>query len=184
MRDYPLQQRTIGHLLADKAKRNGTKTWLIWQDASYSYADLHELTNRYANGFSSLGIAKGQHVAVMLPNGPHFLFVVWGLGKIGAVAVPLNTAAKGELLRYFIDQSNSSWIVVEFTIGVDSRSPGDVLLCNCHRQKPALSHGSVRVSCLSEESSSGGEAQAAMNGPSYVGGLRTHMIPRRRARER
>jgi carnitine-CoA ligase len=112
VRDYPLQQRTIGHLLADKAKRNGTKTWLLWQDASYSYADLHELTNRYANGFSSLGIAKGQHVAVMLPNGPHFLFVVWGLGKIGAVAVPLNTAAKGELLRYFIDQSKSSWIVV------------------------------------------------------------------------
>ena len=77
MRDYPLQQRTIGHLLADKAERNGAKTWLLWQDASYSYADLHQITNRYANGFSSLGIAKGQHVAVMLPNGPQFLFVVW-----------------------------------------------------------------------------------------------------------
>jgi carnitine-CoA ligase len=112
VRDYPLQQRTIGHLLADKAERIGAKTWLLWQDASYSYADLHQITNRYANGFSSLGIAKGQQVAVMLPNGPQFLFVVWGLGKIGAVAVPLNTAAKGELLRYFIDQSKSNWIVV------------------------------------------------------------------------
>ena len=47
MRDYPLQQRTIGHLLADKAERNGAKTWLLWQDAHYSYADLHEMTSRY-----------------------------------------------------------------------------------------------------------------------------------------
>jgi carnitine-CoA ligase len=126
VRDYPLQQRTIGHLLADKAERNGAKAWLLWKDARYSYADLHEMTNRYANGFSSLGIAKGQHVAVMLSNGPHFLFVVWGLGKIGAVAVPLNTAAKGELLRYFIDQSRSSWIVVgeEWTDRIDEAAAG------------------------------------------------------------
>jgi carnitine-CoA ligase len=124
--DYPLQQRTIGHLLADKAARNGAKTWLLWQDASYSYADLQAMTNRYANGFSSLGIAKGQHVAVMLSNGPQFFFVVWGLGKIGAVAVPLNTAAKGELLRYFIDQSRSSWIVVgeEWADRIDEVSAG------------------------------------------------------------
>src|SRR5215470_11566662 len=126
VRDYPLQQRTIGHLLADKAERNGAKTWLLWQGARYSYADLHAMTNRYANGFRSLGIAKGQHVAVMLSNGHHFLFVVWGLGKIGAVAVPLNTAAKGELLRYFIEQSRSSWIVVgeEWADRIDEAAAG------------------------------------------------------------
>ncbi|MDQ6824777.1 MAG: AMP-binding protein [Candidatus Eremiobacteraeota bacterium] len=49
----------------------------------------------------------------MLPNGPEFFWVIWGLGKLGAVAVPVNTAAKGELLRYFLDQSESAWVVVE-----------------------------------------------------------------------
>jgi crotonobetaine/carnitine-CoA ligase len=112
MHDYPLEQRTIGHLLADKAARNGERTWLVWQERRYSYGDLHRLTNRYANGFASLGIHKGDHVAVMMSNCPEFLLVIWGLGKIGAVAVPLNTAAKGELLRYFITQSESSWLVV------------------------------------------------------------------------
>ena len=113
MHDYSLQQRTIGHVLADKAQRNGAKTYLTWQGHAYSYAEMHALTNRYANGFTTLGVKKSDHVAVLLSNCPEFLFAVWGLGKIGAVAVPLNTAAKGDLLRYFLAQSDARWIVVE-----------------------------------------------------------------------
>ena len=113
MRDYPLQQRTIGHLLAAKAAENGSKTCLIWGGQRISYAEMHQATNRTANGFSALGIHKGDHVAVMLANHPEFLFAVWGLGKIGAVAVPLNTAAKGDQLSYFLSQSDAQWIIVE-----------------------------------------------------------------------
>ncbi|HEY2609191.1 MAG TPA: AMP-binding protein, partial [Reyranella sp.] len=102
MHDYPLKQRTIGHVLADKARRVGDRTWLIYGRDRYSYARAHDLSNRYANGFRALGIGKGDHVAVMLPNCPEFIWTIWGLAKLGAVAVPLNTAARGELLRYFI----------------------------------------------------------------------------------
>ena len=112
MHDYPLKQRTIGHLLADKAGRVGEKTWLIFGEQRYTYADAHDLSNRYANGFRELGVRKGDHVAVMLPNCPEFIWTIWGLGKLGAVTVPLNTAARGELLRYFITQSDSSCVVV------------------------------------------------------------------------
>src|ERR1700688_1292601 len=112
MHDYPLKQRTIGHLLADKASRVGDRTWLIFGGQRYSYADAHDLSSRYANGFRDLGVRKGDHVAVMLPNCPEFIWTIWGLGKLGAVTVPLNTAARGELLRYFITQSDSSRVVV------------------------------------------------------------------------
>jgi len=112
MKDYPLKQRTIGHVLADKAARLGDRTWLIHGADRYGYAQAHDLSNRYANGFRALGIAKGDHVAVMLPNCPEFIWTIWGLAKLGAVAVPLNTAARGELLRYFITQSDSVVAVV------------------------------------------------------------------------
>ena len=36
MHDYPLKQRTIGHLLADKAARVGDRTWLIFGEQRYS----------------------------------------------------------------------------------------------------------------------------------------------------
>lgn len=112
MHDYPLKQRTIGHVLADKASRVGDRPWLIFGADRYSYAEAHDLSNRYANGFRALGIGKGDHVAVMLPNCPEFIWTIWGLGKLGAVAVPLNTAARGELLRYFIIQSDAVAAVV------------------------------------------------------------------------
>jgi carnitine-CoA ligase len=112
MHDYALKHRTIGHVLADKAARIGSATWLIYGEQRFTYAEAQELSNRYANGFRALGIRKGDHVAVMLPNCPEFFWTVWGLGKLGAVAVPLNIAARGELLRYFIVQSDSCCVVV------------------------------------------------------------------------
>jgi crotonobetaine/carnitine-CoA ligase len=112
-RDYPLEERTIGRVLADKARRVPQRPFLLWQGLRYTYADVESMTSRYANGFAAQGIGHGDHVAVMLPNCPEFLWVVWGLGKLGAVAVPLNTAAKGEMLRYFIDQSDATTVVVD-----------------------------------------------------------------------
>ena len=107
MHDYALEERTIGRILAEKAERIPDKTFLLWQGRSYSYGELEAMTNRYANGLKAHGIGHGDHVAVMLPNCPEFYWVTWGLGKLGAVAVPINTAAKGEMLRYFIDQSDA-----------------------------------------------------------------------------
>jgi crotonobetaine/carnitine-CoA ligase len=113
MNVYPLEQRTIGNILADKVARIPKKIFLLWEDRSFTYADIDAMTNRYANGFLESGVRKGDHVAVLMSNCPEFFGVIWGLGKIGAVAVPINTAAKGEMLRYFIDQSDSTFVVLD-----------------------------------------------------------------------
>lgn len=113
MRDDTLEQKTIGRVLAERAARIPERPFLIWQGQTTSYGEVESITNRYANGFSAYGIRHGDHVAVMLPNCPEFLWVIWGLGKIGAVAVPLNTAVKGDLLRYFLDQSDASCVIVD-----------------------------------------------------------------------
>lgn len=110
---YPPRERTVGRILADKARRIGDQPFLHWQGQTYSYAAVEDLTNRYARGFAGLGVTQGTIVAVMLPNCPEFLWVIWGLGKLGAIAVPLNTAAKGEQLAYYLSQSDSSWLCVD-----------------------------------------------------------------------
>lgn len=112
MRYYDSDQRTIGQVLADKAESVGDRPFLQYQGRVTSYALLEEMTNRYARGFAGLGIGPGDHVAMMMPNSPEFLFSLWGLGKLGAVAVPLNTSAKGELLSYFLSQSDSTALCV------------------------------------------------------------------------
>ena len=109
----PLRERNFRHLLQRGAARNGDKPYLLFEDRSYSYRDVDTLTNRIANSLQALGIAKGTHVAFMLDNRPEVLWCYFGLGKFGGVSVPINTAAKGELLAYFLNQSDAAALIVE-----------------------------------------------------------------------
>jgi carnitine-CoA ligase len=109
MHVYPYAERTIGRVLAEKARRVGDRPFLRWEGRTTTYAEADRLTNACARGFAALGVTAGTRVAVLLPNCPEFLWVCWGLGKLGAVAVPLNTAAKGEQLAYYLRQSGSRW---------------------------------------------------------------------------
>ncbi|GAA1836288.1 AMP-binding protein [Pseudonocardia ailaonensis] len=113
MHDLPLEERTIGRVLADKAARVGDRPFLHFDGRTWTYADVHAVTNSYAEGFRRTGIGRGDHVALMLDNRPELIWAMWGLGKLGAVAVPLNTAAKGDILVYLLDQSDSVLLCAE-----------------------------------------------------------------------
>src|SRR5689334_246389 len=98
MKVYSLDERTIGHILRDKAESRPDGTYLVMDDVVVTYADVERLTNEFAAGLAGRGVGKGHHVALMMDNCPEYLWVTYALGKLGAVAVPLNTAAKGQLL--------------------------------------------------------------------------------------
>jgi carnitine-CoA ligase len=106
------QDLTFAQVLARQANRNAAKPFLLFQDQSWSYRELDRVTNRLANGLLALGIRTGEHVAMLIGNCPETLFLTFALGKIGAVVVPLNTAAKGDLLTYFLTQSDATSIIV------------------------------------------------------------------------
>ncbi|MGD8166421.1 AMP-binding protein [Herbiconiux sp. P16] len=110
--DIPPEKRTTGALLAAAAERNGGGVFLRWAGQEFTYSEADRLADTYAARFSQLGIGRGDHVAVMLDNRPEFFWITFGLGRLGAVAVTLNTAAKGELLAYYVAQSDSSTLVV------------------------------------------------------------------------
>ena len=113
MSDLPVPQRTFPRLLADKAARNGAKPFILFEDRQVSYAELDLRSNRVANGLAQLGVKRGDHVAFLLNNCPEVLLVYFGLFKLGAVVVPLNVAAKGELLVYFLEQSDATMLIAE-----------------------------------------------------------------------
>lgn len=71
--------------------------------------------NRVAQGLIALGVGKGDHVAVMLPNCPELVALVFALARLGAVAVPVNTANRGEVLRHVLFSSDSTTLVIDET---------------------------------------------------------------------
>ena len=114
--ELPLTQRTIPSLLALRACDSGDRTCLIFEGQRYTYAEVDKLTNRLANGFMQAGIKRGDHVAVLLENSPETLWAYFSLGKLGAVAVPINVAAKGELLIRNFVQSECTSLIVESSL--------------------------------------------------------------------
>ena len=102
----------LGDLIRQRAEEVGDKVFLRYKDEQVTYREVDLYSNRCANGFLNLGIKKGDHVAIMLPNCPEFIYTWFGLSKIGAVEVTVNTFHKGEFLRYNIDQSDSRMLVI------------------------------------------------------------------------
>lgn len=105
--------RVLGDLLTDRVKRNANKIFLRFKEEQVTYDELDRFSNRCANAFLDLGIVKGDKVSIMLPNCPDFIYIWFGLAKIGAVEVPVNTNYKGEFLRHIIDQSDSRILLID-----------------------------------------------------------------------
>ncbi len=95
-------------ILEKKAEKNGEKIFLnILNKRFYSYAETNRRANQVGRYLQKLGVSKGEKVAILLPNSEHYIFSWFGIHKIGAVQVPVNTAYKGEFLQYAIDFSDS-----------------------------------------------------------------------------
>jgi carnitine-CoA ligase len=111
--DVPLHQRTLARVLHDRVQDHGDKAFLLYEGRSFSYAEAYEISRRVAAGLSAAGIGPKQHVAIMMDNRPDALWLQFALAIIGAVAVPINTAARGDLLAYYVRQSDSVALVID-----------------------------------------------------------------------
>ncbi|RLI58176.1 MAG: long-chain fatty acid--CoA ligase [Candidatus Thorarchaeota archaeon] len=92
---------------------------LYYEGLNITYRELGELVDRAANGFSKLGVKKGDTVAIMLNNCPQFVITYFGALKCGATVTPVNPLAKPKELRVYLQDTQASTIVVlNFFYGV------------------------------------------------------------------
>jgi acyl-CoA synthetase (AMP-forming)/AMP-acid ligase II len=102
----------VRDLLEKQAAKYSNNVFLYFEDQRITYYDFNLTVNRVANTFKKMGVHKGEMVALMLPNSPEFLYTWMGLNKIGAVEVPINTAFTEAEVRYILQHSEASGIVV------------------------------------------------------------------------
>jgi len=99
---------SIGSLLDHAARKYGEKTFVFFKDEEISFREMNDLANKVANAFLSEGMKKSDRVAIMLTNRPEYLSVWFGLNRIGASMVPINTVFTTYETEYIIDNSESS----------------------------------------------------------------------------
>ncbi|MFX0188870.1 MAG: AMP-binding protein [Candidatus Hodarchaeota archaeon] len=84
-------------------------------DEKYTYKEIDLLSNRLGNGLMNLGIKKGDGIALMEINSPEFLLTVFSTFKLGIYCVMVNTALRGDGLKFIIDHSDASTIIVHWS---------------------------------------------------------------------
>ena len=94
-------------LLEDSARATPERIAVICGDKQMTYAEVNAEANRVARALQSIGIEKGDKVAVSCPNLPFFPMIYYGILKIGAVVVPLNVLLKGREIAYHLADSDA-----------------------------------------------------------------------------
>ncbi|NIP30739.1 MAG: AMP-binding protein, partial [Candidatus Dadabacteria bacterium] len=100
-------------VLKKQAKELGSKPFLQFGYKNpLSFYKTNKLANKIANGLTNLRIEKGDKVAVYMPNSDDYVITWFGILKMGAVMVPINTAYKMDFLQYIIDSSDSKVLFI------------------------------------------------------------------------
>jgi len=85
---YPV--RTLLDYVTETAEQRPQHAALLFKDNTLTYRELDRQSDSFGAALVELGVAKGDRVALILPNCPQFVIALLGAWKAGAVVAPLN----------------------------------------------------------------------------------------------
>ncbi|HMQ30444.1 MAG TPA: long-chain fatty acid--CoA ligase [Chloroflexaceae bacterium] len=101
----------IGYWLARHAALHPGRVAITAPGRSYSYGELNALANRAAHALRARGVGPGDRVGLLALNTPELLAALFGLGKLGAVAVMLNHRLTVPELAYQVGDSGARLVL-------------------------------------------------------------------------
>jgi len=110
----------IGDLIRRSARQFGAADCLVEGERRVSFAEFDALTDRLGNALLARGLAPGDRVAVLMPNGIDGVVVYYALAKAGLVRVPLNVRETPHEHGYKIDDSQARLLVHAGTAPADT----------------------------------------------------------------
>lgn len=84
---------------------------LVERERSLTYTAMYARSNQVANGLQALGVAKGERVALLLPNCLEFVPTQQGIWKCGAVQVQMPPRAGVADLSLFLRSSGATTLI-------------------------------------------------------------------------
>jgi crotonobetaine/carnitine-CoA ligase len=106
-------QATVLDLLQGRLERDPDSEYLDVCGTKSTAAEVTSTAARLANALRQLGVRTGDRVATLVENSSEAMLAWWGVVHAGAVAVPVNTAYKGEYLRHQLADSGACVLIVE-----------------------------------------------------------------------
>ncbi|KAJ9261168.1 hypothetical protein DTO207G8_318 [Paecilomyces variotii] len=104
----------------------GASEALWFEGKTWTYAQLKDLVDKFAEVLHARGIRPGDFVAVFTTNSPEMVICIQALSKLGAVAAMINTNLRDETFLHCLNVSNAKMIIAspdlaQFVIGDQPR---------------------------------------------------------------
>jgi long-chain acyl-CoA synthetase len=104
---------SLGNMLAESAGHFAENVAVIHGERRITYRELNRAACALGNHLRSLGLGKGDKVALMLPNCPEFIIAYFAVQKIGGVAVTLNVQSTPYELSHLLGNSDSRCLITQ-----------------------------------------------------------------------
>lgn len=101
----------VPDLLVSRAEATPDKSFLLFEDEQWSYADSVREAWRAGNALQKCGVDSGDYVSVWMPTSSDVLRCWFGANAIGATYSPLTLAAKGSYLEHTLNLAESKVLV-------------------------------------------------------------------------
>ena len=103
--------KPVSEYMRDWAETTPDHIALSFYGRDITYATLNNLVDRMGWGLLSLGVRRGDRVAVHMQNCPQFVIAYLGAQRAGAVAVVVNPMLKGAELDYELNDAGAETLV-------------------------------------------------------------------------
>jgi o-succinylbenzoate---CoA ligase len=113
-----------------EAKGGASPDWLRWRseispdslalkvgEVEWSYGELHEMVGALAAGMRSLGVGRGDRLALLMSPSEQYVASIHAIARLGAVAVPLNHRHSTQELLLQLKDSAPSAVIHDDALG-------------------------------------------------------------------
>lgn len=105
-------RETFAYQIQQHAERRADCVFLRYEDQEFTYAEANSQINKHAYAYKLLGVGEADVVAIVMENRPEYLFHVYALHKLGAVASLINSHVSGDVLAHAIRVCEPKQVVV------------------------------------------------------------------------
>jgi fatty-acyl-CoA synthase len=103
--------RTIPRLLSELADMHADRDALVGGGWRLTYAELAIEVTQLARRLHSLGVGRGDKVAILMGNKPEWVTSALAIASLGGIMVALNTWATTRELEYLIRHSDTKYLI-------------------------------------------------------------------------
>lgn len=123
---YAEGPENLDHMLSGVVASHGNRPAIIDGAATVCYRELDRRVSRVASALAACGLTAGDRVAIFVGNRSEFMEALFGIWRLGAIAVPIGIRQSAAELEYMLNQCTASALFYEAALA-DRLPPGPAI---------------------------------------------------------